>query len=108
DLAVARAGQPVLVVRALGRDLLGVERLAQEVIHRIGLADRGGRAPGAPDRPLGRDVAAAVGLAVVFARLADHLVRNPTRVRELEPLRAEALGLGDLEPRALEAVGPVA
>ena len=88
--------------------MLGVERLAQEVVHRLGLADRGRRAPGAADRVLGRDVAAAVGLALVVAGLPHDLVRDPARVRELQPLGAEALDLGGLDPGALEPVGPVA
>ena len=49
---------PVLVVRALGGDVLGAERRAQEVVHRLGLAHRGGGAVGAADRVLERDVAA--------------------------------------------------
>ena len=95
-------GELVLVVRALGGDRLGVERLAQEVVHRLGLAHAGGRAVGAADRVLGGHVAAAVGLARVLARLPHDLVRDAARVRELQPLGAEAL---DLPARSMPAVG---
>ena len=53
---------------ALGAEVLGAQGAAQEVVHRLGLADRGGGAVGAADRVLERHVAAVPGLAVVAPR----------------------------------------
>ena len=88
--------------------MLGVEGLAQEVVHRLGLADRGRGAPGAADRVLGRDVAAAVGLALVVAGLPDDLVRDAARVRELQALVPKRSTSVASMPGALEAIRPVA
>ena len=108
DLAVAAPGQPVLVMRTLGGDVLGVEGLAQEVVHRLGLADGGRTTPGAADRVLGRHVATAVGLALVLLGLADHLVRDAARMGELEALGPEAFDLSDLDAGVGQAIAPEA
>ena len=65
-------------------------------------------AVGAADGVLAADAAALVGDAVVVGRVADHRVLGARRMLELESLGAEALGLGDGDAGALEAVGPEA
>jgi hypothetical protein len=84
----------------------GVHALAQEVVHRLGLAHRRRAAVGAADRVLGGHAAALVGHAVVVD--GHERVRNAARMRELEPAGAEALGLRDLEAGVAQAVGPEA
>src|SRR5262249_32310352 len=106
--AVAVALDLVLVVGAFGRDLLAVERLAQELVHRAGLTDARRRAAGAADRVPGGHVAAPVGLARALAGLPHDLVRDAAGMRELEPLGAEALGLVDRQAGVVEPVRPVA
>jgi hypothetical protein len=95
-------------MRPLGADVLGAERAAQEVVHRLRLADRGGRAVRAADRVLERHVAAVPRLAVIGLGLAHEFVRDPGGMREPEALGAEALGLGGLHPGGTQAIRPVA
>ena len=98
---MAAAGEPVLVMRAVGGEVLAIERLAEEVVHRLGLADRCGGPERAADRVLGRHVTAAIGLALVGPALADDRVRDPARVRELEPGGPEPFDLGGRDAGAL-------
>ena len=90
------------------RRRLAVERIAQELVHQLRLAHAGGRAVRAADRVLGGDVTAAVGLARVLTLLPHDLVRDATRVRELQPLRPEALHRLRADARGGQPVRPVA
>jgi hypothetical protein len=108
DQAAAVDADPVLVVRALGAEVLGAHAAAQELVHRPRLADRGGGAVGASDRVLERHVAAVPGLAVVLLGLADDAVRDAAGMREVEALGSEALALLDRDSGRAQAVRPVA
>jgi len=94
--------RPLPTVLLLG--ILGGGVLAAFTALSARLSDRFGRRR----IVLGGNVAAAVGLARVLARLAHDLVRDAARVRELEPLGPEPLDLGDRQARAAEPVRPVA